>query len=84
VQDDLEHRLINRPESPQERAALRALVRLRSEGKSVDAIAAGVKTETGIELSTATVDRILREVAGPAPREKGGDPEFFSGYLGGG
>ena len=28
--------------------------------------------------------RVLREIAGPVPRADGGDPEYFSGYLGGG
>lgn len=82
--DELERKIVAAPEGTAERAALRCLVRLRSEGKSPDEIAAGLKAETGLDLPPATVDRILRQVAGPAPRETGGDPEYFSGHLGGG
>jgi len=82
--DDIEQRLIERPETDAERAALRALVRLRGEGKSLEEIAAGVKEASGIELSAEAVDRVLRRVAGPVARESGDDPEYFTGYLGGG
>jgi hypothetical protein len=82
--DDIEQRLIERPETDAERAALRALVRLRSEGKTLEEIAAGVKETSGIELSAEAVDRVLRRVAGPVAREDGGDPAYFTGYLGGG
>ena len=84
MQDDLEQRIIAGPKDPKERAVLRCLMRLRSEGKSAEEIAAEIESETGLALAPAAVDRILREVAGPVPREKGGDPEYFSGYLGGG
>ncbi len=82
--DDLERRLVERPETEAERAALRALVRLRGEGRAVEEIAAGVKDASGLDLSPAAIDRVLRQVAGPLPRERGGDPDYFTGYLGGG
>ena len=84
MDDDLERKLVEAPDGERERAALACLVRMRGEGKSVEEIAAGLKAETGAELSPDAVDRVLRRVAGPAPRETGGDPEYFSGYLGGG
>ena len=84
MDDDLERKLVDAPEGEREQAALRCLLRLRGEGKPVEDIAAGLKAETGVELSPDAVDRVLRRIAGPAPREAGGDPEYFSGYLGGG
>ena len=84
MESDLERRLSDVPRTDEERAALRGLLRMRSEGKSLDEIAAGLKAETGFELSPEAVDRVLRRIAGPVPRKKGGDPEYFSGYLGGG
>ncbi len=84
MSDDFERRLMEQPETEAERAALRSLMRLRGEGKSVEEIAAGVKEETGLELSPAAVDRVLRAVAGPAVAGSGADPEYFTGYLGGG
>jgi hypothetical protein len=84
VADDIEQRLIERPETDAERTALRALVRLRGEGKTLEEIAAGVKEASGIELSAEAVDRLLRRVAGPVVPESGGDPAYFTGYLGGG
>jgi hypothetical protein len=60
-------------------------VRLRSEGKPPVVIAAALKAETGLELSPEAVERVMGRVAGPAaPEGEGGDPAFFSGYLGGG
>jgi hypothetical protein len=47
-------------------------------------IAAGLRAETGMDLATDVIDRVLRRVAGPVARAEGGDPEYFSGYLGGG
>lgn len=58
--------------------------RLRSQGKDLAEIADGPRVETGLVLSPPDLDRVLREIAGPVPREDGGDPEHFSGYLGGG
>jgi hypothetical protein len=84
MERDLERNLIEAPSGDVERTALRSLLRLRSAGKSLDEIAAGLRAETGLELSPAAVDRVLRRIAGPVPREEGGDPEYFSGYLGGG
>ena len=84
MESDLERRLSDVPRTDDERAALRGLLRMRSEGKSLDEIAAGLKAETGFELSPEAVDRVLRRIAGPLPRKEGGDPEYFSGYLGGG
>jgi hypothetical protein len=84
MDDDLERKLVEAPEGEREQAALRCLLRLRGEGKPALEIAAGLKAETGVELSPEAVDRVLRRVAGPAARETGGDPEYFSGYLGGG
>jgi hypothetical protein len=84
MERDLERRLVEAPSGDTERAALRCLLRLRSEGKPLEEIAAGLRAETGLELSPAAVDRVLRRIAGPVPREEGGDPEYFSGYLGGG
>jgi hypothetical protein len=67
------------------RQALTCLVRLRSEGKPPAEIAAALKAETGLELSPEAVEHVMRQVAGPAaPQAEGGDPAFFSGYLGGG
>jgi hypothetical protein len=84
MESELERSLVEAPSGDAERAALRCLLRLRSEGKSLDEIAAGLQAETGLELTPAAVDRVLRRIAGPVPREEGGDPEYFSGYLGGG
>lgn len=84
MEQDLEQRILAHPEGAEEQAAVRCLLRLRSEGKSLDEISAGVKADTGLDLSTAAVDRVLRHIAGPVPRETGGDPEYFNGYLGGG
>ena len=67
------------------RRAQTSLVRLRSEGKPPAEIAAALKAETGLELSPEAVERVMRQVAGPAaPQAEGADPTFFSGYLGGG
>ena len=84
MEHDLERSLVEAPSGDAERAALRCLLRLRSEGKSLDEIAAGLQAETGLELTPAAVDRVLRRIAGPVPREMGGDTEYFGGYLGGG
>ncbi len=84
MESDLERRLSDIPKTDEERAALRGLLRMRSEGKSLDEIAAGLKAEVGLELSPAAVDRVLRRIAGPVPSKEGGDPEYFGGYLGGG
>lgn len=84
MSSELERRLVEGPETDQERTALRALIRLRGEGKPVEEIAAGLEAESGIRLSPEAVDRVLRQVAGPAPRESGGDPDYFTGQLGGG
>ncbi len=81
---DVERTLGGVSRTAEERAGLRCLLRMRSEGKSEEEIAAGLKAETGFELSPEAVDRVLRRIAGPVPRKKGGDPEYFSGYLGGG
>ena len=84
MESDLERRLSDVPRTDEERAALRGLLRMRSEGKSLDEIAAGLRAEVGLELSPAAVDRVLGRIAGPVPSKEGGDPEYFSGYLGGG
>jgi hypothetical protein len=63
---------------------VRCLVRLRSEGKSLDEIAMGLQAETGHRLATAAVEALMSRVAGPVPAQEGADPKFFSGYLGGG
>jgi hypothetical protein len=81
--DGPEQRLIQ-PRSEDDAAALRCLMRLRGEGNSLDQIAAGLRAETGMDLAADAIDRVLRQVAGPAARAEGGDPEYFSGYLGGG
>ncbi len=67
-----------------DRSALACLLRLRSEGKDLAEIADGLRVEAGLVLSLPDLERVLREIAGPVPREDGGDPEYFSGYLGGG
>jgi hypothetical protein len=72
------------PLDDSDRNALACLLRLRSEGKDLAEIARGLRAETGFILSPPDLDRVLREIAGPVPREDGGDPEYFSGYLGGG
>lgn len=84
MDDGLERKLVEAPETEEERAALRCLLRLRGEGKSKEEIAAGLEAETGLALSPDAIDRVLREVAGPAAEKTGADPEYFSGYLGGG
>ena len=84
MEHDLERKILETPGDPEAQAALHCLIRLRGEGKTVEAIAAGLAAETGIQLTPDAVDRILRQVAGPAPRQEGGDPAYFSGYLGGG
>ena len=81
--DDAENRLLH-PADATDRAALACLLRLRSEGRSREAIAQGIRAETGLVLEPAGVDRVLAEIAGPVPRKEGGDPAYFSGYLGGG
>jgi hypothetical protein len=81
--DILEHRIIH-PQGAEDREALACLLRLRSESRPLPEIAAGLRAETGLDLSPGAVDLVLREVAGPAPRTEGGDPECFTGYLGGG
>jgi hypothetical protein len=81
--DALERRLVH-PRAEADRKGLACLLRLRSEGHSLDEIAAGLRAETGLVLPPETVDRVLRQVAGPVPRAEGGDPEYFTGYLGGG
>jgi hypothetical protein len=83
MMDDPEQRLIQ-PRSEDDAAALCCLMRLRGEGNSLDQIAAGLRAETGMDLATDAIDRVLRQVAGPAARAEGGAPEYFSGYLGGG
>jgi hypothetical protein len=80
---DPEERLLH-PRDGSDRNALACLLRLRSEGKGLAEIARGLRVETGLVLSPPALDRVLREIAGPVPRENGGDPEYFSGYLGGG
>jgi hypothetical protein len=82
---EAERRIVEPPPGDEKaRAALRCLVRLRGEGRPADEIAAGLEAETGWRLSPETVERILRRIAGPTPREDGGDPRFFTGWLGGG
>jgi hypothetical protein len=81
--ENAERRLLY-PSNETDRAALACLLRLRSEGKSLDEIVAGLAVETGLTLAPMTLDRVLQQVAGPVPRAEGGDPEYFSGYLGGG
>jgi hypothetical protein len=72
------------PAEEADRDALACLMRLRSEGYDLAEIADRLRHETGFALSPAELDRTLREIAGPVPRPEGGDPSFFSGYLGGG
>jgi len=80
--DSPEQRLIE-PRTEDDAVALRCLMRLRGEGNSPGEIAAGLRAETGMDLAADVIDRVLRQVAGPAARAEGGDPEYFSGYLGG-
>ena len=85
MEGDLERRIIEPAEDDAEaRAALQCLLKLRGEGKPLEEIAMGLKAETGIALPPDAVDRVLRRVAGPAVGGEGADPEYFSGYLGGG
>jgi hypothetical protein len=79
----IERRIIE-PEGEPERKALRCLLRMRSEGKPLHEMPAGLEAETGLALPADAIERVLNAVAGPVPRETGGDPAFFSGYLGGG
>ena len=81
--DHAEQRLLH-PAAAADRAALACLPRLRSEGRSREEIAHGLAAECGLVLAPAAVDRVLAEIAGPVPRKEGGDPAYFSGYLGGG
>lgn len=72
------------PADAADRAALACLLRLRSLGRSRDEIAHGLEVETGLALTPKAVDRVLEEIAGPVPRDEGGDPAYFTGHLGGG
>ena len=72
------------PQTEKDVAALRCLLRLRGEGATLEEIAARLQAETGVALPPAAIDVVLRRVAGPAPRAEGGDPNYISGYLGGG
>jgi hypothetical protein len=72
------------PRTPEDRAALATLLRLRSEGRELPDIAARLRAQTGFDLELEALDRVLRTIAGPAPQQEGGDPAYFSGYLGGG
>ena len=63
---------------------VRCLTRLRSEGKTLEDIAAALRAETGVELPAAEVEALMQRVVGPMPGEEGADPRFFSGHLGGG
>lgn len=82
--EDLETRILAVPESDEARVAVSCLLRLRSMGRSPDEIAAGLEAETGMRLSPEAVERVLGRIAGSVPRDEGGDPEFFTGELGGG
>jgi hypothetical protein len=81
--EDFARRLTN-PEHEADRGALACLLRLRSEGRGLVEIADRLRAETGFDLDQSELDRVLRILAGPVPRSEGGDPEYFSGYLGGG
>ena len=83
MDQDTESRIVE-AKGEAEQAAMRCLIRMRGEGKPLDEMPATLEAETGIALPAEAIDRVLRVIAGPAPRETGGDPEFFSGYLGGG
>lgn len=84
-EEELERRIVEPPPGDEEaRGALRCLIRLRGEGRPVEAIAAAFRAETGLDLSAEAVGRVLARVAGPAAREEGADPAYFSGWLGGG
>ena len=72
------------PADAADRAALACLLRLRSLGRSRDEIAHGLEAETGLVLTPEAVERVLEEIAGPVPRDEGGDPAYFTGHLGGG
>jgi hypothetical protein len=72
------------PVDEEDRHALSCLLRLRSEGHGLAEIVACLRAETGFALTESELDCVLRKVAGPVPRADGGDPEYFSGYLGGG
>ena len=72
------------PVDDADRAALSCLLRLRSEGYDLPEIADRLRAQTGFDLAPSELDQVLREIAGPVPRAEGGDPDFFSGYLGGG
>lgn len=83
MDQDIERRIIAAG-GEQEQAARRCLVRLRSEGRPLEEMPAALLAETGVSLSAEAIERVLSEIAGPVPEEEGGDPRFFSGYLGGG
>ncbi|MGD9510082.1 MAG: hypothetical protein AB7I59_06155 [Geminicoccaceae bacterium] len=81
--DNPAHRLLH-PATEADRNALACLMRLRSEGCGLAEMADRLRHETGFELAPAELDGVVREIAGPVPQPEGGDPSFFSGYLGGG
>ena len=81
--ESTEKRLLQ-PADAADRAGLASLLRLRSLGRSREEIAHGLRAETGLVLTPEAVDRVLQEIAGPVPRDEGGDPAYFTGYLGGG
>jgi hypothetical protein len=72
------------PQGDSEKIALSYALRLRGQGKSLEEIAAGLKADAGIDVSPAAVDDMLRRAAGPAASERGADPAFFTGTMGGG
>lgn len=81
----LEERIVEpAAEDEAARVALRWLVRLRGEGRPLQEIAAGLEAATGLKLAPDAVKRILERVAGPVPHEEGGDPRYFTGWMGGG
>lgn len=84
MSDEIERRLTAAGSGDIERKAVACLLRLRGEGRSVEEIAAAATAETGLSLTPAEVDRVLRHVAGPAADDRGADPAYFSGTMGGG
>ena len=82
---ELEQRIVEPPPGDATaRAALRCLLRLHTEGARPEAIAETLAAETGLALPPDAIERMLRRIAGPTPREEGGDPRYFTGWLGGG
>lgn len=70
MQDEIEQRILDAPLCDTARAVLPCMLRLRDEGNSFEAIAAGLLLETGIYLTKDAVERILAGTDGSMTLEQ--------------